>query len=553
MFEKILKIIGIILALAIIGTIILFVVIIAGFSRNTKRLDEKRDERRAKLTEEFHRDMQQYYKLNRGDYTIVSDFFERGTSYSLIRFKIRGEDQVREVIYEYGGWNFKDMGKFPTPTATPTPPPTEVPRDLKGLRVTLLDWWSDESWDVAVNGYKEAWLDQLHQVENVYDFRIQRKGLLGLSGQEYAEAVYLSIANDEPLGQIITLESRWVSPLLSTLLTEGMLLDVSKAETVDWDDGKWNAGVTELMRISGKQYGFSRVAGQAGVGVFFNRQIFRELGITPDLPYDLQKEGKWSWEEFLQLCEKLTADTDNDGVMDVYAVTGAPYVLCNAALLANDTSVVTKDENGLPKANANDPSVSEALSFVRSLLDAGYYILSKEYYNPQSMFCEGIVAMYVDDEWVDTTAIRVKAPDLEYGFVSFPYGPNAGSSRSILNEDILVVPNCTETAERLDDILFAYNWYATVPEGYEYFSGCKYPYWQLSYDWKFNEDRAWDETIRFMFHDYPQTMQTGYLLPDYINESWPNEIMNGSEIEEVLEKWTPQWEEETEAFNAAFR
>ena len=120
MGKKIIKGIGITFAVAFIGLVIFVVVLLAETYKTTQERREKRDERRAKLTEEFHRDMQQRYKLNRGDYTIVSDFFEVGTSYSVIRFKIRGEDQVREVIYEYGGWNFKDMGKYPTPDPTPT-------------------------------------------------------------------------------------------------------------------------------------------------------------------------------------------------------------------------------------------------------------------------------------------------------------------------------------------------------------------------------------------------------------------------------------------------
>jgi hypothetical protein len=121
MGRKIIKGIGITFAAAVIGLVIFVAVLLLDTYKTNQKRRDKRDERRAKLTEEFHRDMQQRFRLNPGDYTIVSDFFEVGSSYSLIRFKIRGEDQVREVKYNLStGWEFKDMGGYPTPDPTPT-------------------------------------------------------------------------------------------------------------------------------------------------------------------------------------------------------------------------------------------------------------------------------------------------------------------------------------------------------------------------------------------------------------------------------------------------
>lgn len=138
MFEKLIKAIGIILALVIIGTIIFFAAVIISFSKSNKRLDKERAERRTKLLEEFHRDMQQRFGLGPEGYTIVHEFFERGSSYSVINFQIKGEGIVRKVKYEYQkGWMFQGMGYYSS-ILTPTPTPAEVPRNLKGLQVTIL-------------------------------------------------------------------------------------------------------------------------------------------------------------------------------------------------------------------------------------------------------------------------------------------------------------------------------------------------------------------------------------------------------------------------------
>jgi ABC-type glycerol-3-phosphate transport system substrate-binding protein len=52
------------------------------------------------------------------------------------------------------------------------------------------------------------------------------------------------------------------------------------------------------------------------MALFFNKRLFREAGLDPNLPYDMQKAGTWTWSAFIDVCKKLTRDTNNDGRMD---------------------------------------------------------------------------------------------------------------------------------------------------------------------------------------------------------------------------------------------
>ena len=429
-------------------------------------------------------------------------------------------------------------------TATPTP---EDKRDCNGIVVTLLDWWSGENWDdPGSNQYNIDFFDMLHEAESAHNFKFKRKNAEYGWGNSYIEASMLSIQNNTPDGQIITMDNRWIASLLSN----GQFSDVSKATTVDWNDAKWNAKVKEIMTINGGLYGFA-AGTEARTGVFFNKAIFKQNGVDPETPYDLQKEGKWSWDEYLKLCKKLTKDTDNDGVVDLYAVAGQAYIVAFGALQSNGTFVIEKDDSGLLRLNVDDPNVLNALNFVRNLADFGYFMPTPEGAEWdwfKTAFYDGKTSMYIEEEWADTQEIRQKAPQLDYGFVGFPYGPALGKQVSIIRENILFVPKCDATKDVIDDILYAYNWYTTVPDDYKDDENR----WKASYDWKFNDDRAVDETIRLMVVEGDQYMYAGTLIPDF-SDQWCIDLQNGKTAAQVLEENTELWTTEIADFNAKFQ
>lgn len=443
----------------------------------------------------------------------------------------------------------------PTPTAAPTATPnqttttvapTEAPRDLKGLEVTLLDWWSGEDWDTPNNAYQTAFYEMLHDAEKAHNFKFKRLNAQYGWGDSYIEAATLSITNNKPDGQIITMDNRWIASLLSN----GQFLDVSKISTVDWSDSKWNARVKEVMTINGGLYGFA-AGTEARTGVFFNKAIFKQNGVDPELPYDLQKSGAWSWDKYLELCKSLTKDTNADGIMDLYAVAGQAYIVAFGALQSNGTFVIEKDSNGLLKVNTTDPNVLDALNFVRKLADLGYFMPTPE--NAEwdwfkTAFYDGKTAMYIEEEWADTQEIRPKAPQLDYGFVGFPYGPALGKQVSIIRENILFVPSCDATKNIAEDIMYAYNWYTSIPDDYKDDDAR----WKANYDWKFNDERAVDETIRLMVIDLPQYMYAGTLIPDF-SDQWCIDLQNGKTAAQVIEENLATWTTQVNDFNAKFK
>jgi ABC-type glycerol-3-phosphate transport system substrate-binding protein len=85
------------------------------------------------------------------------------------------------------------------------------------------------------------------------------------------------------------------------LLDQRLLYPVSDGKRVSFSDTKpveWNKDVTSAFTFNGKAYAFSVGYGtsQHASGVFFNKRLFQETGLNPNLPYDMQKNGIWTWD-----------------------------------------------------------------------------------------------------------------------------------------------------------------------------------------------------------------------------------------------------------------
>ena len=88
--------------------------------------------------------------------------------------------------------------------------------------------------------------------------------------------------------------------------------------------------VVKLLEKGNSFYAFNFGVPEPREGMFFNKRILQENGYDPDLPYDMQKDGTWTWETFEELCKKLTRDTDNDGVNDALEIKFQCRILAQA-------------------------------------------------------------------------------------------------------------------------------------------------------------------------------------------------------------------------------
>ena len=99
---------------------------------------------------------------------------------------------------------------------------------------------------------------------------------------------------------------------------QGAAMNFNDISTIHLDKPWWTQDITESCNINGKLYVLDGDISTSGLGatmcLFFNKRIFDELGY--DYPYEMVKDGDWTFDEFSYLAKKGGADLNGDGVMD---------------------------------------------------------------------------------------------------------------------------------------------------------------------------------------------------------------------------------------------
>lgn len=373
---------------------------------------------------------------------------------------------------------------------------TEGPEmDLGGMEIIVGDWWSSSEEAEPATAKEEATWEYRQMIQEQYNFTIKQVAL-GAWG-DHQETFTVSTMAEDPKAQVFIMDASMVAQPMAN----GLFYNLAELDNIDVADSKWNPLVTELMTRGDAVYGLAAGEPEPRLGLFWNKRLFKEAGLEPDLPYDLQADGEWTWEKFEELCDKLTTDRDNDGVTDVYAMASFSVDFFSAALLSNNAEWIGKDEDGHYVNKTTEPEFLEAMQWGRGLIDKGYEMPVGEGANWDwfiTAFHDGKVAMTVAEEYKVGTW---KDMEDEYGFVMFPKGPKGEDYVSNISENVAVIPACydKETAEK---IAFAYNLYTNPTPGYEGDED-----WKSSYYTAFCDERAVDETLAMMREPKHQRIQ----------------------------------------------
>jgi ABC-type glycerol-3-phosphate transport system substrate-binding protein len=328
-----------------------------------------------------------------------------------------------------------------------------------------------------------------------------------------------------------------------TLYKQGLLFPISDSSVkldnrvpVEGQKGAWNKMMEDLFTINGKTYATSPGIGGfswQGNFVFFNKRLFREAGLDPDLPFNLQSAGTWTWDAFFDTAKKLTRDVNNDGIVDIY---GLPCddsrEIMNAFVYGNNGNFVTVDASGKFQNATNKPEFIEALQFYQRLMNEG--VMKTRPDNAAwdwdfTEFFDGRTGMLIAPEWR-----QGQLPEMadDYGMVLPPKGPRANNYRMSLTEVVFVVPNIFTKAE-VDVILQAFDLWMTPMD----------TDWKGGYYWAHRDRRSVDDTMALSKDAANITYRDFAMVPGYpigallMDEGHWWEIGTPSQI---IESWTPR-------------
>lgn len=401
--------------------------------------------------------------------------------------------------------------------------------DLGGMSIKIGDWYTSE--DTGETDYAKATESYRKEIMEKYNFKINRESAYSYTDQQ--ETYVNGVMSNSPSCQLFYLYQEMVSaPLM-----KGLMYDLKTLPEFDFTEEKWNQTVVELMSIGNGIWGMNPENEPRG-GVFFNKRMLKEAGISEDEPYDLQKDGKWTWSKFEEYCKKLTVDADGDGKTDQYALASFSKYYLPMCAANNNATFVSRDKDGNYQNATGTKEFLEAMNWGMSLMDKGY-IMPKpdgaawDWY--KAAFRDGEVAMQTAEVYEISAFASMED---EWGFVMFPYNEKNkdATNKTTPNDNIVVMPSCF-SAEEAEKIAFAYDLYTEPTPGYDLDDA-----WKQAYYDQFKDDRAVDETLTMM-HEADH-IQTSYLplisdldYGDFCYAVYAGATTPAKKIEAISSKW----------------
>ena len=325
-------------------------------------------------------------------------------------------------------------------------------------------------------------------------------------------------------------------------------------DVLDVNDDKWNAITREFMTKNGKVYGMLAGDTEPREGIFFNHRILRDAGIDPESIYDLQANNEWTFEKFTELLAATQKDVDNDGVIDIWGITGSRDDLVFAAIASNNGELFGKDENGKMSVKADSANTIEALNWVADVYANYFYkgepdengSVAWDYY--KEAWKQGISAFRVGQHWEAFNDVsEMDGMEDEWGFVAVPLGPKGDTYVNLANDNTVGIPAIYDQ-ETLKKIAFIYDLWMEPTPGYEddefAWIGNKYN--------KTPDDRAIDETLTMLRQPEHIRVNNQLALGDK-NELLGNSLLWqigwGTTPAELVEAAMPAWQAVVDEYN----
>lgn len=416
--------------------------------------------------------------------------------------------------------------------------------DLGGMEIIVRDWFSgDGTRAEASDASTEALYEYQDWAQEKYNFTIKSMTISGWGSVPEDFLNYVTGGGDD-VNYVFVLRT---GTEFEEAKANGLMYDLSTLDCLDFSQEKWNSGVHEVNTdADGKILAMRPIYAEPRGGLYFNKRVLTEAGINPDDIYKWQESGEWTWDKFLECCEKITRDTDNDGVNDVYAITCQDTVFYDEVICSNNAHYVAK-ENGKYVNKLESNETIQAMNWALDTWQKHHYPMPEgavwDYF--MDVWKEGKAGFFADQVYrmgqdfgpnKDENGVpdgTYKVPD-ELGFVCFPKGPNASDYSNWYSDNPYVIPACYDP-DRAWKIAFALNAWTETPDGLSsasaYISGLRA---------NFRDTEACDFTIPRLvanggvtYHGQVSGLSTGNDIYWKLNEN--NSL--AQQLEKIRDKW----------------
>ena len=196
----------------------------------------------------------------------------------------------------------------------------------------------------------------------------------------------------------------------------------------------------------GKYYGFRESAPGFSYFMLYNRDIFAREGL-PDA-FELQQRGEWTWENFLDIAQRATKDTDGDGIVDQWGVDdlkSSTNVLWH--ILTSNKADFVREENGAMVYGLDTPEAIQALQFWSDLINV--YKVFPQTSATGNLYYQGKASMAFVNIW----AYKKDQLPSGSGLILYPKGPAANEYNLVTGGTWFAIPSTTKDPEIVAKIM----------------------------------------------------------------------------------------------------
>ena len=414
--------------------------------------------------------------------------------------------------------------------------------DFGGATIYIYDYWtaSDER-KIDPTEEEQAQYDYRDWIMSTYNCEIHQIAK-GDWGSNVTELTNFCTAPDGTLCLYILPPDFVGGPMGNDLLAKWNGRDL-----IDLSDEQWNAGDVDFMTKGGDVYGVATGHSEPRQCLYFNKRVLEEAGIDWNTIYDMQADGTWTWEAFETMLKQIQKDTDNDGVIDIYGMTGSNVDMYRVAVFGNGGSFFGFNDAGELEITAGSDNTLEALAWAKDIWNTYGYQQpadgSWDYY--KEAWKQGFCGFYMYQTYGgfnDNSEMSDMAD--EWGCVAFPVGPKGDTYVHIISDNITVIPNVYDD-DTVNKLAYIYKLWSAATPGYDdedAWIGNKY---------NFTDDRAVDETYA-MLRESDHSVSDACLYIGSINDVEGQDFLwslGGSTPAELLEAKTPVWQGLIDTFN----
>ena len=311
--------------------------------------------------------------------------------------------------------------------------------DFGGATVYIYDWWSSGTRSEnpsETEALQYAYWDWLEATYNVH--------VVETAGTEWGTAY------DDLATQVRNQDASvlCIRAIPADYAGKAMKNNLFASWTYGLDSGNFNQGTVQFMTRGNTCYGVTyRAASEPRQGVFFNKTILGEE--TVSAIYAAQAAGTWTWEMMEEYMEAVQQDTDNDGTIDIWGLTGNGDDITISLVISNGVDFYAFDENGKLVPSIDTPAMRAALAKRKNW---GTYLCPSEGWNGyETNWNNGNCAFMIAKAYNGFSSTGfVATSGYDWGFVALPKGPEADRYVTQTSNNVYGIPNVYDLTTTLN-------------------------------------------------------------------------------------------------------